>query len=250
MRTLTLLASLLSAAIASAADRPNLILMMTDDQRADFMGHAGHPFIKTPNMDRLAAEGSRGRNVFVTNSLCAPSRACIMTGLYSHSHGVIDNMGTKLKDNVPWLPDLLREAGYEVAFCGKSHVPGFFRDKSWDYYFGFQNQGRYNNPVIAEGTTGQDNVYEGYIDDIVTDHAMSWVRKPRTKPFCLFLFFKGPHRAWQRPARHKDLYQDVEVKKPALWDDPGQGKPLAFLSAANMIGQYPDVKNFDQMIRD
>ena len=242
-----------------AADKPNIIVMMTDDQRHDFMSCAGHPFIKTPNMDRIAKEGYRYSNAFVTNALCAPSRASLLTGQYSHANGVRDNMGTKLNPDSPWLPDELRKAGYEVAFCGKSHVPGHFREKTWDYYFGFQGQGNYLKPVIAEsgadGKIGPDKPYDGWIDDVVTDKAIEWVKKgpersKERKPFVLFLFFKAPHRAWQPAARHKELYADAVVKKPALWEDAGTGKPRAFLQAANMIGQYPDTKDFDGMIRD
>src|SRR5437868_516886 len=133
-----LLAVALALAFGSrltAADKPNVIVMMTDDQRHDFMSCAGHPFIKTPNMDRIAKDGYRYTNTFVTNSLCAPSRATLLTGQYSHVNGVRDNMGSKLNPDSPWLPDELRKLGYEVAFCGKSHVPGHFRDKTWDYYF-------------------------------------------------------------------------------------------------------------------
>src|SRR5262249_50089422 len=211
---------------------------------------AGHPFLKTPNMDRLAAEGARFPNMFVTYSLCAPSRATLMTGLYAHSHGVVNNLGARLRPRVPWMPDLLRPAGYEVAFCGKSHVPGFFRDRQWNYYFGYRGQGTYLRPVIAEGTDGPDKPYDGYMDDVVTDHAVAWLKRPRSKPFALFLFFKAPHRAWQRAPRHKDLFAGVEVKKPELWDEPGAGKPRSFLQAANMIGQYPDTKDFAGMVKD
>ncbi len=239
----------------SFAKPPNMIVMMTDDQRGDYMGNAGHPFIKTPNMDRIAREGVRFKNMFVTNSLCAPSRATLMTGLYSHANGVLDNTGSQLDNTVTWTPDLLRQAGYEVAFCGKSHVPGHFRGKSWDYYFGFTGQGNYTNARIAEtqpdGTIGPDKPYAGWMDDIVTDHAIEWLKKPRgEKPFALFLFFKAPHRAWSPPERYKDLYADVKIVKPALWDDKGLGKPRAFLQAANLFGQYPDTKDYDQMIRD
>lgn len=255
---LSLIALAAVASPAFAADRPNLVVMMTDDQRADYMSCAGHPFLKTPNMDRIAKEGVRFTNMFVTNALCAPSRATLMTGQYSHANGVRDNMGTKLDPNAPWLPDELRKLGYEVAFCGKSHVPGHFREKTWDYYFGFQGQGNYLKPVIAEsgpdGKIGPDKPYDGWMDDIVTEKALAWVKKQQEKkekkPFALFLFFKAPHRAWQPAARHKDLYADAVVKKPALWDDPGQGKPRAFLQAANMFGQYPDTKDYDGMIRD
>ncbi|MBN9121926.1 MAG: sulfatase [Planctomycetes bacterium] len=257
MRLLLSFAVALSLAFGSplsAADRPNVIVMMTDDQRHDFMSCAGHPFIQTPNTDRIAKEGYRYTNMFVTNALCAPSRATLLTGQYSHANGVRDNLGSKLNPNAPWLPDELRRLGYEVAFCGKSHVPGHFREKTWDYYFGFQGQGNYLKPVIAEsgpdGKIGPDKPYEGWIDDVVTDKAIEWMKRKREKPFVLFLFFKSPHRAWQPAPRNKDLYADAAVKKPALWDDPGQGKPRAFLQAANMIGQYPDVKDFDGMIRD
>lgn len=255
MRTLLAVAAVtLLAGVAPAADKPNIVVMMTDDQRFDFMSCAGHPFLKTPNMDRIAKDGVRFTNMFVTNALCAPSRATLMTGQYSHANGVLDNLGSKLKPDAPWMPDELRKAGYEVAFVGKSHVPGHFRDKTWDYYFGFTGQGNYLKPVIAEsgadGKIGPDKPYEGWIDDVTTAKAIEWMKRDRKKPFALFLFFKAPHRAWQPPARHKNLYADATVKKPALWDDAGQGKPRAFLQAANMIGQYPDTKDYDGMIRD
>src|SRR5262245_4034562 len=95
----------------AAAEKPNVVVMMTDDQRHDFMSCAGHPFIKTPNMDRIAREGYRYTNMFVTNALCAPSRATLMTGQYSHANGVRDNLGSKLNPEAPWLPDELRKLG-------------------------------------------------------------------------------------------------------------------------------------------
>lgn len=246
--------ALLGGTRLHAAEKPNIVVMMTDDQRDDYLSCAGHPFIKTPHMDRIAKEGYRYTNMFVTNSLCAPSRATLLTGQYSHKNGVRDNTGSKLNPESPWLPDELRKAGYEVAFCGKSHVPGNFREKTWDYYFGFQGQGNYLNARIAEsgpdGKIGPDKPYEGWMDDIVTDKALAWLTKKRDKPFALFLFFKAPHRQWQPPARYKDLYADAAIKKPALWDDSGAGKPRAFIQAANMFGQYPDTKDYDGMIRD
>ena len=261
MRTLLCLAAALVVAILAApaapaapADKPNIVVMMSDDQRFDYLSCAGHPFIKTPHTDRIARDGVRFVNMFVTNSLCAPSRATLMTGQYSHANGVRDNMGSRLNPNAPWMPDELRRAGYEVAFVGKSHVPGNFRAKKWDYYFGFQGQGNYLKPVIAEsgpdGTIGPDKPYQGWMDDITTARAIEWMKKKRDKPFALFLFFKAPHRMWQPPPRYKELYADAMIKKPALWDEPGMGKPRAFLQAANMFGQYPDTKDYDGMIRD
>ncbi len=237
-----------------AADRPNFVLMMVDDHRWDAMSCAGNATIKTPNMDRIAREGIRFQNMFVINALCAPSRATFLTGQYTHTHGVIDNKGRKIKPDQPLLPDLLRDAGYEVAFCGKSHVAGALRDRKWDYYFGYTGQGNYLKPVIAESTDGEDKPYEGWMDDIVTDHAVKWLEGRGDKPFCLFLWFKAPHRSWSRPPRLADLYGDVTVPKPDTYDydetaNPDR-KPKAFLDADNRIGKFDDVKTWDKFIED
>lgn len=243
-----------TALCARAADRPNFVIMMTDDQRWDAMSCAGNPIIKTPNMDRIASEGVRFRNMFVTNSLCAPSRATLLTGMYSHSHGIIDNSGMLLSPDQPILSDLLRDAGYEVAFCGKSHIGGFLRDRKWDYYFGYKGQGSYIKPVIAEGTDGEDKEYDGWMDDVVTDQAVAWLEKRSgDKPFCLFLFFKSPHRSWIRPRRYHDLFKNVAIPKPATYDDDllnYPGKPRAFAEADNKIGDFNDVRTLDGFVKD
>lgn len=230
--------------------KPNIVITMCDDQRFDAMSCAGNAVIKTPNMDRLAREGMYFTNMFVTNSLCAPSRATLLTGLYSHANGVTDNFGKSVPTNIKMLPEYLHEAGYEVAFCGKSHIKGALRDRPWDYYFGYKDQGRYVDPIIAEGVDGDDKVYPGYMDDVVTEKAIAWMKKSRSKPFCLFLFFKAPHRQWVPAPRHKDLYADKAIAKPSLWNHSGSGKPAAFLMAANMFGQFPDTKDYEGMVRD
>lgn len=233
---------------ARGADKPNFVILMTDDQRWDAMSCADNTILKTPNMDRIAKEGLRFRNMFVTNSLCSPSRATLLTGMYSHSHGVIDNKDRKLAADQPLLPDLLREAGYEVAFCGKSHISGNLRDRKWDYYFGFKGQGDYLKPVVTEGVDGKDQTYEGYIDDVVTDKALAWLQKKRDKPFCLFLWFKAPHRSWVRARRHHDLFRDAVIPKPSTYDDDLKGypgKPKAFAEADNKIGTANDVRSLD-----
>lgn len=251
MRGLTIVALILSfPQLMMASEKPNIVIMMCDDQRFDAMSCAGNTIIKTPNMDRLAAEGMYFKNMFVTNSLCAPSRASLLTGLYSHANGVTDNFGKSVPAGIKMLPEYLHQAGYEVGFCGKSHIKGALRDRPWDYYFGYKDQGRYVDPIIAEGVHGEDRVYPGYMDDIVTEKAIAWMKKPRTKPFCLFLFFKAPHRQWVPALRHKDLYADAAIPKPALWDHPGAGKPPAFLMAANMFGQFSDTKDYTGMVRD
>jgi arylsulfatase A-like enzyme len=236
---------------APQAGKPNFVIMMCDDQRWDAVSLAGNAILKTPNMDRIGREGIVFRNAFVTNSLCGPSRATLLTGTYSHTNGMIDNRPkTDIRPDAPWMPDLLRAAGYEVAFCGKSHQKNAVRDRKWDYYFGYKGQGRYKDPIIAEGTDGKDTVYPGWMDDVVTDKATAWLKGKREKPFCLFLFFKACHRSWDRPERLKDLYKDVTVPKPALWNDPGAGKPKAFLEADNVIGTFKDLQDYDKFMKD
>lgn len=238
---------------AGGAPRPNFVILMTDDQRWDSMSAAGNTILQTPNMDRIANEGVRFRNMFVTNSLCAPSRATLLTGLYSHTHGVIDNRNRRIAADQPILPDLLRQAGYEVAFCGKSHVAGALRDRQWDYYFGYLGQGVYLNPNIAEGVEGKDQPYEGYMDDIVTDKAVNWIKQKHDKPFCLFLWFKAPHRSWLRARRHYDLFSHVTIPKPPTFDDDLKGypgKPESFAAANNKIGTFNDVRSLGGMIKD
>ncbi len=137
---------------SNAFERPNFVFFMTDDQRADKLSIAGDPMLKTPNIDRIAREGVWFKNAFVVNSLCTPSRASFLTGKYGHTTGVRENAQGKNKLPVAerTFPERLKDAGYEIAFIGKSHIDGNLRDRPWDYYFGFRGQGDYLDPKIAE----------------------------------------------------------------------------------------------------
>ena len=129
---------------AAEPDRPNVLVIITDDQRWDAMSCAGHPFLKTPNIDRLAHEGVRFTNAFVTTSLCSPSRASMLSGLYAHRHGVLNNF-TDYPNHLPNYPRRLHELGYETAYIGKWHMgeqedqprPGF------DFWMSHRGQGNY-----------------------------------------------------------------------------------------------------------
>jgi arylsulfatase A-like enzyme len=247
-------------ALQLAADvrlpHPNFVIFMTDGQRPDEMSFSGNPIIHTPNMDRVAREGMNFRNAFVVNALCAPSRASVLTGMYSHRHGVIDNKDRLIASGVPIFSDMLRAAGYEVAFCGKSHVRNGLRDHYWDYYFGPLGQPAYTNQQIAEGTNGKvgrDQVYEGYIDDLLTTAAVNWLQGQREKPFCLFLWLFAPHRPFLRPRRYEDLYNGMAIPKPSTYDDDLKaypGKPQAFVNAKNKIGVYDDVRTLESLVKD
>jgi arylsulfatase A-like enzyme len=253
MFTRWLAALILTGALVSAgqaADRPNLVIMMTDDQRQDAMSCAGNKFLKTPNMDRIAGEGMRFQNMFVTNALCSPSRATLLTGVYSHTHGVIDNKNRNLPADMPLMSDYLRDAGYEVAFCGKSHQAKALRDRKWDYHFGYMGQGSYLKPRAAEGVDGKEQNYDGWMDDVVTDKAVAWLKRKHDKPFCLFLFFKAPHRSWERAPRHQDLFKDITIPKPDLWNADRTAKPKAFAEADNKIGTFKDIPTYEGFIKD
>ena len=163
-RRLRLLAVALTALLPAssiAAERPNVLLILTDDQRWDALGVAGNPHLKTPNIDRLAAEGVYFRNAFCTTSLCSPSRASILSGLYAHAHGVVSNF-TEYPAELPSFPRQLQKAGYETAYIGKWHMgedndekrPGF------DYFVTHKGQGKYFDTEF--NVDGKRRVVKGY----------------------------------------------------------------------------------------
>jgi arylsulfatase A-like enzyme len=246
----------------SATDsRPNFVVFMTDGQRPDEMSIAGNKIIRTPYMDRVVREGIRFQNAFVVNALCAPGRASTLTGMYSQKHGVIDNKERPIAAGIPIVSDLLREAGYEVAFCGKSHVKGSLRDHYWNYYFGYVGQADYFVNKIAEGSDGQidldangrEGVYKGYVDDVVTSAAVEWLQGRRQKPFCLFLWLYAPHDPYLRPRHYLDLFRDIVVPKPATFDhdlNGYPGKPKAFIEADNKIGTFEWAATLESLVKN
>lgn len=241
-------------AASQPSPRPNFVFFLTDDQRYDAMSVAGNRVLSTPNLDRLAAGGVRFRNAFVTTSLCAPSRATIMTGQWAHTHGVRINISAQgrqgLDPSQRTVADELRDAGYEVAFIGKWHMRNSGRDRKWDYYFGFQGQGTYFNPRVAEDD-GPDRVYKDwYNTDLLAEKAIEYLHRPRSKPFCLFVFLKAPHRSWERAPRHAHLYEGVKIPEPDTIHTDYAGKPNAFRNADMKIGDHPDVPSLDVFLKN
>jgi arylsulfatase A-like enzyme len=237
--------------------RPNFIVFMTDGQRADELSAAGNTILNTPNMDRVAQEGIRFQNAFVTNSLCAPTRASLMTGLYAARHGVVDNSGLALRAGVAKISELLQQEGYQIAFLGKSHTRNAFRTMYWDYYLGYRGQADYFRNAMAEGINGvmgPEKIYDGYVDDVVTSAAVRWLENRHSdKPFCLFLWLYAPHRPFIRPRRGADLYNGVAIPKPASFDDDLKyfpGKPRALAYAENKIGNFPDMRSLEELVKD
>lgn len=230
------------------AKKPNFVFFMTDDQRWDGMSCAGNPVIKTPNMDRIAEGGVRFTNMFVTTSLCGPSRASILTGKYVHNHGVRRN-GMSLPMEQKTFLEMLKEAGYETAFIGKWHNRDRAENRGLDYYFGFKGQGRYKNPIASENF-GPDTEYKGHVSDVLADHAIKYLEKEHEKPFCLLLWFKAPHRSWHPAERLKDLYKDIKMPEPVTFHDTYEGKPDAVKNADMKIGDFKDVPDLDTFLKD
>jgi arylsulfatase A-like enzyme len=210
-------AMFLLGATADAADRPNILFIFSDDHAAHAISAYGSKINQTPHMDRLAREGLLFRNCFCTNSICAPSRAVILTGKHSHMNGQIDN-GRPFDGSQQTMPKLMQAAGYQTAMLGKWHLvsdpTGFDR---WSVLHG---QGTYYNPGFK--TQDGEKKYTGYTTDIITGLAIDWLDKERDKqkPFLLMCQHKAPHREWEPAPEHLTMYDGVTVPEPeTLFDD-------------------------------
>ncbi|MBN1883642.1 MAG: sulfatase [Deltaproteobacteria bacterium] len=229
--------------------RPNIIFILSDDHRWDHLSILGHPFIETPNLDRLAAEGILFENAFVTTSLCSPSRASFITGTYAHTHGVKNNITPWSNDNITFM-ELLKKVGYDTAFIGKWHMPGDLPDlRGVDEFTTFTvqgGQGKYFNcPLIVNGV--EEPSKKPYITEELTDRAIEYLKKGRENPFCLMLAHKAVHHQFLPPPELADHYHDVEVNYP------DEMNPLVLFKAQNhLFGVFGSVdmhyKNYCETI--
>lgn len=205
----------------SAAKRPNIVFIMSDDHAYQAISAYDDKLIKTPNIDRIAKEGMLFTNASVTNSICAPSRAVILTGKHSHLNGKIDNLSPFDTTNVTF-PQLLKKAGYQTAMFGKLHFGN--NPKGFDEFKILPGQGDYYNPKFI--TQKGDTTITGYVTDIITDLTIDWFdnRRDQDKPFMLMYLHKAPHRTWMPAERHytdftkrtfplpKTLFDDYETR--------------------------------------
>ena len=246
--------------------RPNLVFILVDDLRWDELGCMGHPFASTPSADRLAREGAAFRNAFAVTSLCSPSRATFLTGLYPSSHGITDNTDRSAASHrLSTWPRWLHDAGYETAFAGKWHMgnddsprPGF------DRWVSFAGQGESVNPTFnIDGRTVETS---GYITDLLTDHAVEFITRPRAKPFCLYLAHKAIHPNVQQrndgsvvgslagaeafiPAeRHRTLYSGRTPPRRPNYGRPPRGKPALERRIDGLPPLGPDTATSDATI--
>ncbi len=216
--------SMLPRFAAAQAPRPNIVVVVIDDLRWDELGFSGHPYLETPNIDRLSRESANFTHAFHTTPLCSPNRACILTGEYVTKHGIYNNVDRfQLSRQLRTFTGTLQAAGYETAHIGKWHMgdkptprPGY------DYWVSFAGQGRIVDPELYED--GGLHPVSGYITDILTDRAVGFIekRRDRSKPFCLFL-------------GHKAIHPDTVQRADGSIDPTG---PHGYLAAERHRGRY------------
>jgi arylsulfatase A-like enzyme len=204
----------LSAAGKPIESPPNIIFIMSDDHAAHAVSAYGSRINKTPNLDRLAKDGMRFNHCFAVNSICAPSRACILSGKYSHINGV--TVFNRFDGSQWTVAKELQAAGYHTAMIGKWHLQS--DPEGFDYWTILPGQGVYHNPAFIE--MGERKNFPGYATDIITDKAIEFLKnRPKDKPFFLMCHHKAPHRPWEPDDKHAHMYDDVEIPEPATFND-------------------------------
>jgi arylsulfatase A-like enzyme len=224
----------------AAGPPPNVIVIVVDDLRWDEFGAAGHPYLETPNIDRLAAEGAWFTNAFHAVPLCSPNRASLLTGEFPSRHGIIDNVARNFASHrLQTFPRTLHDHGYETAFVGKWHMgndptprPGF------DYWVGLPGQGRTVDPNLFED--GQLHEVPGYVTDILTDRAVDFVRQRRDRPFLLYLAHKAVH-----PDAHQLDDGSIDLSHPSRYIPAprhlGRYENAVFTRRPNVVGSPDDL---------
>lgn len=203
--------------------RPNILFIMSDDHAAHAISAYGSRVNRTPNLDRLAAEGMRLQNCFATNSICTPSRATILTGKYSHANGV--PVFNPLDPSLVTAPKLLQQAGYHTAMIGKWHLGS--DPVGFDHWRILPGQGRYRDPVLYDAT--KSTTYPGYVTEIITDLAIdSLKQRPKDKPFFLMLHHKAPHREWEPSEKQRQAFANQQIPEPPTLFDDGATRGRAF----------------------
>ena len=191
--------------------RPNILFILLDDLRADTLGYAGHPYVKTPQIDRIANEGVNFKNAFCTTSLCSPSRASLLSGVYAHKHGVTNNF-TEFPAAMNSFPKVLQHAGYATAYIGKYHMgedndeprPGF------DYFVTHKGQGKYFDTEFNINGERRE-VRHGYYTTVVTDMALDWLQRDHGgKPWLMILGHKAPHSFYTPEPKYAHAFDDVD----------------------------------------
>jgi len=216
----------LEASAATVSARPNIVLIFCDDltcQAISAYGESRH-LLETPNIDRLAQQGVRFDRCLVTNSICGPSRATILTGKYSHRNGFYNNSNCTFDSSQQTFPKLLHSAGYQTALIGKWHLVS--EPAGFDFWHILPGQGLYYNPPMIDN--GKKVRMEGYTTDVICDLSIDWLkRRDRTRPFLLMSQHKAPHREWAPALRHLGWDGDRQYPEPSTLFDTFEGRSRA-----------------------
>jgi arylsulfatase A-like enzyme len=263
-RLLAALCGIISVTAQASDCKPNFIFVIADDHRCDAMGSvqkehgdkARYPWFETPSMDRLAAEGVRFRNAFITHSICSPGRAGFLSGQYTHTNGIMDNDTPFSESNISHAT-LLRDAGYKTAYFGKWHMGDQKERPGFQYYASFINQGIYQNcPFVING---KETPTTGWVDDVSTDFAIDWIKQNGSKPFSMVLGFKSPHNKRggdNLPERLRHLYEGKTTRKTPNCDNiavymkplvaAGKSLEVAYATNAVHLDYLRHIKGIDE----
>lgn len=246
--------------------RPNIVVVLVDDLRWDEIGCMGHPFVRTPHIDRIAHEGARFRNAFCSTPLCSPVRACLLTGLYTHNHGILDNINrSQHSHTLRTFPQSLQKAGYETAYVGKWHMgnddtarPGF------DYWVSMKGQGTSFDPVL--NVNGKRVPHQGHTTDALNQRVNEFIQQKREKPFCIYIAHKAlhpeltqrddgsitdPSAAKFMPAkRHEKLYATDAIPRRLNVVDTLEGKRALQRAIPGLPPLSQKTGTSDEVIRD
>jgi arylsulfatase A-like enzyme len=232
-RILTLILLFSVSVLARAAERPNILFIMSDDHAAHAISAYGSKINKTPNIDRIAKEGMRFSNCLVVNSICTPSRAAILTGKYSHINGVpVFNRF----DGSQWtVAKDLQKSGYHTGMIGKWHLQS--DPTGFDKWIVLPGQGKYHNPDFIT-PDGRKNV-KGYVTDIITDMSIDFIEnRPKDKPFFLMYHHKAPHRPWEPDEKHAKQFENVKIPEPKTFHDDYKNRSSAAAEAEMRIDKH------------
>lgn len=205
------------------AQKPNIIFIMSDDHAMNAISSYGHSANQTPNIDRIAKEGIRFNQSFCTNAICGPSRAVMLTGKYSHINGHINN-SVRFDGEQQTFPKILQENDYETAMIGKWHLKS--EPTGFDYWNILPGQGSYYNPDFIE--MGEKKSHEGYVTNLISQFTIDWLEeRDTTKPFCLLMHHKAPHRTWMPSLEHLNTFDSIDIPIPSTFFDDYKNRASA-----------------------
>lgn len=232
---LYLTANAYAASAETPVDRPNILFIFSDDHAYQAVSAYGYGYNQTPNIDRIGQKGMLFKRCLVTNAICGPSRATVLTGKYSHSNHFYNHFHSVFDGTQSTAPKLLREAGYTTAIVGKWHLVS--DPTGFDYWDILPGQGQYYNPPMI--SNGETITRQGYVTDIITDLALKWLKdgRDKSKPFLLMVHHKAPHREWEPALKHLTLFDGVEFRAPETLFDDYSGRGKAEHDQEMMIGK-------------